>query len=219
MLTEATVAANVPVEDPDATVMLPGIVTALELLARATLWPADGAAELRVTVQDVLPAPVNELVPHESALTDGAMPEPEPVRFNVIVFETLPCEAVSVTLCEAVTAAMDAEKLALLAPEATVTEAGTVTAPLLLARLTTRPVPGAAPVNLMVQLSVEDPKTEEFAQLKEDSVAVPEFDPLPCSFTVLDMVVVVCLLKAETLICPFKSVSDPGSNLTCATRV
>ena len=80
LVTDETVAVNEAVDAPAATDTLAGTVTALLLLASVTPVPPDGAAELKVTVHCVDPAPVNELVPQESALTVGATAVPVPLR-------------------------------------------------------------------------------------------------------------------------------------------
>lgn len=90
VLTEATVAVNEAVLAPDATVTLAGTVTALVLLARLTLCPADGAGALRLTEQDVEPVPVNELVEHDNPLNETVTLEPDPLRLIVVLFETDP---------------------------------------------------------------------------------------------------------------------------------
>jgi hypothetical protein len=56
--------------------------------------------------------------------------------------------------------------VALVAPDATVTDAGTVTAVLLLARLTTNPPLGAAVFNVTVQLSVPAPVIDPLVHVK-----------------------------------------------------
>jgi hypothetical protein len=76
-------------------------------------------------------------------------------RENVCV--VLPAEAVNVAVCEAATAATLAEKLALVAPAATVTDEGTVTDGLLLEREIASPPAGAAPDKVAVQASVSAP--------------------------------------------------------------
>jgi hypothetical protein len=58
-----------------------------------------------------------------------------------------------------------AVKLAVVDPAATVTEAGTVTAELLLARLTANPPLGAAAFSVTVQLSVPAPVIDPLAQV------------------------------------------------------
>jgi hypothetical protein len=57
-----------------------------------------------------------------------------------------------------------AEKLPVVEPAATVTDEGTETAVLLLARLTTKPPVAAAEFRVTVQASVPDPVMEEFVQ-------------------------------------------------------
>jgi hypothetical protein len=61
---------------------------------------------------------------------------------------------------------MVAEKLAVAAPAATVTEAGTVTAELLLATPTAKPPLAAATFSVTVQLSVPAPVIDALLQLK-----------------------------------------------------
>jgi hypothetical protein len=73
--------------------------------------------------------------------------------------------AVRVTVAAVLTAVAVAEKLALVAPEATVTDAGTVTALLLLARLTANPLLAAAAFSVTVQLSVPAPVIEPLAHV------------------------------------------------------
>jgi hypothetical protein len=80
--------------------------------------------------------------------------------------------AVNVAVCAALTVVTEAEKLALLAPAATVTEAGMVTDELLLARLTVKPPVGAAALSVTVQLSVPAPVIDPLAQLNEDRFVV-----------------------------------------------
>jgi hypothetical protein len=77
----------------------------------------------------------------------------------------LPALAVSFTVVATLTEETVTVKLALLAPTGTVTEAGTVTADLLLASLTANPPLAAAAFNVTVQLSVPDPVIEFVLQL------------------------------------------------------
>jgi hypothetical protein len=85
VVTEATLAVKAAAVAPALTVTLPGTVTALLLLAKATLWPVDGAEVFNDTVQAVVPVPVNVLVPHDSALTVGATEAPVPLRLTTAV--------------------------------------------------------------------------------------------------------------------------------------
>jgi len=77
-------------------------------------------------------------------------------------FEVVP---VSVAVCEVVTDETIAVKLADVAPEGTVTEAGTATALLLLKRLTTRPPPNADIFRFTEQLSFTAVDIEVVAQV------------------------------------------------------
>jgi hypothetical protein len=83
-----------------------------------------------------------------------------------------PASAVSVTVCPVVTAFAVAVKFALVAPPATVTDAGTATAALLLARPITSPLAPAGALNSTVQLSVVDPVIELLVQASDVSVLV-----------------------------------------------
>jgi hypothetical protein len=68
---------------------------------------------------------------------------------------------------------MVAEKLAVVAPVATVTEAGTITAELLLARLTRTPPLAEAAFRVTVQLSVPTPVIDPLLQLSPLNVGTP----------------------------------------------
>ena len=72
-----------------------------------------------------------------------------------------------------VTAETLAEKPALVAPAATVTEAGTTTDELLLARLTVNPPLAAAVLSETVQASLPAPVIEAFVQERAVSTGVP----------------------------------------------
>jgi hypothetical protein len=64
-------------------------------------------------------------------------------------------------------------KLAVVDPAATVTEAGTVTAELLLARLTAKPPLAAAGFRVTVQLSVPAPVIDPLVQLSPLNIGTP----------------------------------------------
>lgn len=76
-----------------------------------------------------------------------------------------------------------ATKFALVAFVGTVMEAGTVTVPLLLARLTVSPPEGAAPDMLTVQVSASDPVMEVLLHETALTVGVTA-TPAPLMFTV-----------------------------------
>ena len=117
--------------------------------------------------------------------------------------------AVSFTVCELLTLETMAAKLALVDPDGTETEAGTLMAALLLVRFTVMPMLGAAPLNLTSQESDPAPSIDELAQVSPDKEAVEE-EPFPCNFTAPATLVLV-LVVALTLNCPIESVADPGS--------
>ena len=210
VLTEATFAVNDVVDVPEATVTLAGTVTALSLLATLTPRPPDGAAELSDTVHAVVAAPVKELLPHENALIEGANADAAPPRLIEVVFEVVPCVAVRVAVCDVVTPDTVATKLALVEPEGTDTETGTVTATLLLARSTTMPLLGAGALNVTLQGSGPAPIIDELAQLSPAREAADEADPWPCSFTAPATFAFVVVI-AFILSCPVESVAEPGS--------
>lgn len=172
VVTEATVAVKAAVEAPAATVTLAGTVTALSLLASVTTWPPVGAAPDRLTEQESDSAPVIDVLPHETALSIGEVVDC--AGFNVIdvVCDALPWEAVSVAVCGESTVAMVAAKVALVAPEGISTEVGTLTALLLLARLTENPALGAGALIFTEQLSLPAPMIEAVEQLRPDREAV-----------------------------------------------
>jgi hypothetical protein len=125
-----------------------------------------------------------------------------------------PWVAVSVTVCDAVTAVATAVKVVFVAPDGTVTDAGTVIAALLLERFTVNPVLAAAAVNFTVQTSLEAPIRDVLAQLRLEREGVDEPEPFPCNFTHPEVVDVLFVLSAVTLSWPVESVVDPGSNRT-----
>ena len=173
VVTEVTIALKDAVEAPDGTETVEGTVTALLLLARFTPTPTEGAGTLRATVHGVVPAPVNELVPHESELTPGATVD---VVGGTSDMETactlLAWVAVIFAVWFALTADAFAVNVVLVAPAGTVTEAGTVTAATLLERPTTSPLAGAAALVVTVQVSVPAPVIWAVAQLNPLSAAV-----------------------------------------------
>jgi hypothetical protein len=120
-------------------------------------------------------------------------------------FEVLPVVAVSVADCALLTAAAFAVNDALAAVAGTITELGTVTALLLLARDTLTPPVGADPDKLTVHVSASDPVIEvllQFTALKVGAIVVP----VPLRFTVA----VGALLDIDN--CPVAELAVVGSN-------
>jgi hypothetical protein len=105
------------------------------------------------------------------------------VAFSVSakVFDTPAAAAVSVAVCVELTAVAIAVNAALVDPEAIVTEAGTVTALLLLAKVTVVAVV-AADVSVTVQASVPAPVSDPL--LQESALNVDAVCPVPLRVTV-----------------------------------
>ena len=95
------------------------------------------------------------------------------------VSEVVPALAVRVTACAELTDDTVAEKLALVAAAATVTEAGTVTAELVLDRFTINPPLAAAVLSVTVQASVPALVMDELVQ----DIAVSTGTPTPLRLT------------------------------------
>jgi hypothetical protein len=163
VLTEETVAVNVALLAPAATVTVAGTVTAELLLARLTLKPPLGAAALSATVQESVPAPVIDPLAqlNEDRFVVGA----GAASCRAKVFVTPLALAVNVTVCAVLTEETVAVKVAVLAFAFTSTEVGTVTALLLLARLTVNPPLYSVPFSVTVQLSLPAPVIELLLQL------------------------------------------------------
>ncbi len=100
---------------------------------------------------------------------------------NAKLLETPAEIAVSVADCVEVNAETVAVKPALVALAGTVNVAGTVTAALLLERVTTIPPVGAVPLRVTVQASVPAAVNEPLAQEREESAAVET--PVPLRLT------------------------------------
>jgi hypothetical protein len=147
MLADA-VALNIAVVTPTATVTEAGTVSEALLLVTVTIDPPAGAVWVSVTVHEltaVWPRLVGlQATPDTSA---GA------IRLMVAVCEPLPRVAVTVAVwLLAIVPAAVALKVAVVAPAATVTDAGTVSEVLLLASVTLDPPVGAAWVSVTVQV-------------------------------------------------------------------
>ena len=144
----AAVALKVAAVAPAATVTKAGTVSKALLLASVTLVPPVGAIWVTVTVQ-VLTAPWPRLV----RLQDTPETRTGAARAIVAVCELPPRVAVTAALwLLAIKAAAVALKVAVVAPAATVIDAGTVSKALLLASATAEPPAGAVWVSVTVQV-------------------------------------------------------------------
>ena len=131
---------------------------------------------------------------------------------NVKVCDALLVLAVRVTVCEVLTAVIVAVKVPVFDPLATVTVAGTVTAELLLARLTLNPALPAVAFNVTVQLSVPAPVIEPLVQLS----ALNPGTPLPLRLITVDVPLEELLVKVSE---PVAAPPAVGSNCTVNVAV
>ena len=128
------------------------------------------------------------------------------------VSATLPALAVRVAVCAVLTEETVAVKVALLAPAATVTVAGTATDELLLARLTAKPPVGAAAFRVTVQLSVPDPVNDPLVQLSALNIGTP----MPLRLTMVEVPLEELLVMVSE---PEAAPAVVGSNCTVSVAV
>jgi hypothetical protein len=156
--TDAVAMVTVALVAPAATVTLPGTVAAVLLLVSVTPNPPAGAADVNVTVPCADVPPVTLVGLTETA--DNEAGGGGGVTLSVAVLVAPPNAPVIVTGVDALTAVVVTVNVALVAPAATVTLAGTVaTAVLLLDSVTTAPPAGAALVNVAVPCAALPPTT------------------------------------------------------------
>ena len=161
------VAVKAAVVAAAATVTLEGTVKLALLLVKLTAEPPVGAAPLNVTVQVLVPGPVNEAGLQARALTlkvTGATSEIAEVALAPLAVAV----SVAVELVEIVPAV--AEKAAVAAPAAMLTEAGAVSSGLLDEMVTVRPPVGAAALAVTVQVLMAPEVSEAGAQASEVTV-------------------------------------------------
>jgi hypothetical protein len=157
-VTEAVAMVKVALVTPAATVTLAGTVAAAVLLDSVTANPPAGAADVNVTVPwaDVPPVTLVGLTETADSEAGGG----GGVTVSVAVFVAPPYAPVIVTGVDAPTALVVTLNVALVAPAATMTLAGTVaTAVLLLDSVTTAPPAGAALVSVAVPCAALPPTT------------------------------------------------------------
>jgi hypothetical protein len=190
VLTAAAVAVKPTLVALAGTVTDGGTERSALLLASATVKPPEEAAELIVTEQESVPAPVMEVLAQERELTlivgCVGVEVVAGLSCTVNAWVAPPPLAVRITVCVVVTAAAVALKLALVAPAGTVTEEGTVRAALLLPIPTLYPPLGAAELMVTEQESVPVPLMEVLPHTSALTMGAVALDlmPLPCSLTV-----------------------------------
>src|SRR5436305_5518820 len=163
-VTALVVTANVALVAPAATVTDAGTVAALRLLlASVTTAPPAGAAVPSVTLP-VLPTPPNTAAGLTVTPISGGF------SVSVTILDAPTHVAVMLACVTTVTAFVVTAKLALVAPAATVTAAGTVAAfVLLLVSVTTAPPAGAALVSVTLPVLPAPPISTEGFSVNEPS--------------------------------------------------
>ena len=178
-------AKNWAVVDPDSTVTDGGMTTAVLLLLSVTVV-ADVAGPVNVTVQALEEAPESDVGVQANALSVGVAGD----TVRLAVFEIPASVAVNITET-LTTPLLLAENWTLVEPLDIVTDCGTVTAVLLLLRVT---AVGelAAPLNVAVQMLDADPESDVGLQISDVRVGVDvpvegtvTAPPLPDSATAL----------------------------------
>ena len=139
---------------PAKTVTLVGTVAEVELVLNVTGTPPVGAAELRVTV------PVEDTPPRTDVGETDTVDRATGLIVRVAVTEAPPDVAVMTGEEPEVDATVLTVKVAVVAPERTVTDAGTVAVALLDESVTTVPAEGAALVRVTVPVDVLPAMTE-----------------------------------------------------------
>jgi hypothetical protein len=176
-----------------------------ELIVRAE-FPVEESVSVCVAAEFTLTLP-NEM-PDELTVSLAA----EATNCSANVAAPLPAFAVSVAVSAEFTGEILAVKFALLAPAATVTEAGTLTSELLLDSPIVNPPLAAGVFKVTAQLSVPDPVIELLVQLS----AVRPGTPVPLRPTTIE-------LPFEELLaidsCPACTPAAVGSNSTLNVNV
>lgn len=141
-----------------------------KLLVRATFAPVAPAGVAKVTVHVVVARMARFRLAQASELTEFC----EPVTVNATDFVTPLRVAVTLGFWLDATVAAVTVNVALVAPDATRTEAGTVKADvMLLARATVAPLPPGAEERVTVQVVDADEASVVFAQASDDNEDVP----------------------------------------------
>jgi len=188
---------NVPVVAPAATVAVAGTVAEVELEVRLTVCPPVAAGPLRVIVpvEDDPPDTVAGL--SDTVVTTGAVID------RLAVEEMAPTVAVIVAEAFAETADVVTVKVPVVAPAATVTEAGTVALVLFEARVTTVPPVGAAALSVTVPAEDVPPITVDGATDTVTFTPVPivstAVEAVPCSDALIVAEVVDATLTVVTV--------------------
>jgi len=169
-----------------------------------------GTVPVEVRVRDCVAGVLSPTLPNATLVALTLNVGTEAFNCSAKLIDTLPALAFSVTAWALVTEETVAVKAALVAFAATVTDAGTVTAALLLERLTVSPPLGAAVLSATVQASVPAPVMDALPQEMALSAAVVAAVPVPLRLTAA--VGSVQLLLLVMVSCPETAPLTDGSN-------
>ena len=153
VVTFVVLTLNLAEVEPPATVTVWGTDALLLLLARLTVMPPTGAAEPKITVPAEALPPETVVGVNVSDLSTGGL------TVRVALCVTDPWVPVIVAIVCLATAVVLAVNVADVFPADTVTNRGTLAAPLLLDRLILIPPDGAAPVRVTVPFPAVRPMT------------------------------------------------------------
>ena len=131
---------------------------------------------------------------------------------NAKVSATPPALALKIAVWAVLTEDTVAEKLPVVDPAATVTDAGTVTAVLLLATLTAKPPLAAATFSVIVQLSVPAPVIDPLVQLSPLNTGTP----VPLRLITVDVPLEELLVRVSW---PVAAPAVAGSNCRVSVAV
>ena len=179
---------------------------------RLTELMVNAAVPLEVSVTACAEGVFRLTLPNDRVLGLRVIAGTDALNCRPKLVEMPPAVAVRFAVCAEVTAETVAVKPALVAFAGTVTEAGTVTAVLLLVRLTVIPPPGAAPFSETMQESDPAPVIAELVH----EIALRVARPVP-----LRLIVAVPPEEAllEMVSVPVAAPADVGSNCTCRVAV
>jgi hypothetical protein len=173
-----------------------------------------GAVPEEVRMTDLVAAVFTATLPKTRLLALRPKVGMKAFSWSWTVLETVPEVAVRVADCVVVTESIVAKKATLVALTGTVTVAGSVTAGLLLERLTFSPPLPAATLRNTVQESVPDPVIEALAQ--ENALSVPGAAvPVPLSITATGLVEELLVKVSAPVTAPVAE----GSKLTVSFAV
>jgi len=170
------------------------------------------AVPVELNVSDCVVAVFTATVPNDKLLELTPKVETEAPSWRAKLSVVLPALALKVTVAAVLTEETVAVKAALAAPTATVTEAGNVTALLLLERLTVNPPVAAAVFSVTVQLSVPAAVTELLVHVRPLKTGVP----VPLRLTAVEDPVDELLVKVSE---PVAAPAEVGSNCTVSVAV